>query len=72
MTAVPTAQTEPARLVPRDGPLYVVRWIRKDGRDVRHRYYRRYAQAAAFALTLRSRGRQCRLFETETNWQDVG
>lgn len=63
--------TTPPRLAPSDGPLYVVRWIRLDGRDARHRYFRRRHDAEAFQQKLVATGRDTRLFQTSTAWVEV-
>ncbi len=60
-----------SRVAPTVGPLYVVRWIRLDGRDVRHRYYRRQHDAKAFQAKLRAAGREARIYRTPTTWQEV-
>ncbi len=59
------------RIAPTPGPLFVVRWIRLDGRDARHRYYRRRHDAEAFATKLSTAGRDARLYRTTTAWQET-
>ncbi len=46
------------RLTPSNGPLHVVRWIRDDGRDVKHRYFRRDTDASAFVRKLIANGKR--------------
>jgi hypothetical protein len=57
------------QIAPISGPLFVVRWIRLDGRDVRHRYYRRLHDAKTFATKLRDAGREARIYRTTTRKQ---
>ncbi len=59
------------RIAPAPGPLYVVRWIRLDGRDVKHRYFRRRHDARAFQAKLRAAGRDARLYQTPTTWRET-
>lgn len=54
---------------PTDGPLYAVRWLREDGRDIKHRYYRRRTDADAFLTKLRAAGRHAELYRTDTIWE---
>ncbi len=63
--------TGSSRLTPSAGALYVVRWVRLDGRDVRHRYYRRHRDAHAFAAKLASVGREARIYRTNVTWQET-
>lgn len=60
------------RLVPVSGPIWVVRWVRLDGRDVRHRYFRRRGDAEALQRKFRAVGREARVYETTTKWREVG
>ncbi len=59
------------RIAPTPGALYVVRWIRRDGRDACHRYYRRQHDAKAFATKLRDAGRESRIYRTPTTWKET-
>lgn len=59
------------RMTPVDGALYVVRWVRLDGRDVRHRYYRRLIDAKGFQAKLDGVERDARIYLTTTKWQKV-
>lgn len=58
-------------LVPRSGSLFVVRWVRNDGKVVKHRYYRRRADAEAFALRLSQGGWYVEMFRADTTWTGV-
>jgi uncharacterized membrane protein len=57
-----------ARLRPRDGELHVVRWIRSDGREVRHRYFRRRRDAERLCAWLEGLAMPCQIFSTTTRW----
>ena len=60
-----------ARLTPTDGPLHVVRWVREDGRDIKHRYFRRTTDADTFATKLIANGKHpgdVATFTTTTAW----
>ena len=57
------------RLTPNDGPLYVVRWIRDDGRDVKHRYFRRESDATRFLAKLRAVGKPSALYAAPATWE---
>lgn len=57
-----------ATLKPRDGRLHVVRWVRKDGRDTRHRYFRRVTDARRFLAKLIASGRDAAMFSTQVTW----
>lgn len=59
------------RTAPRNGELYAVRWVRTDGRDVKHRYFRRWTDALTFAQKLRSYGKRPRVYVTDTTWTEV-
>lgn len=59
------------KMAPRDGDLYVVRWVRQDGKAVKHRYYRRFSQAAAFWAKLDQGGWQAAVYVSRTSWIDV-
>jgi hypothetical protein len=58
-------------LTPTDGPLYVVRWLRLDGRNAKHRYFRREHDARRFLDRLVNGGWTARLYVSETTWKDV-
>jgi len=66
-----TTNSAPAPLRPRDGKLYVVRWVRADGSETRHRYFRRLDDAAKFDERLAAAGREVNIFETDTRWSEV-
>ncbi len=59
------------RIAPVDGALYVVRWVRLDGRVVKHRYFRRRHDAKAFQLKLHKVSREARLYKTAATWQET-
>ena len=56
-------------LTPSRGSLYVVRWIRADGRNAKHRYFRRRHDAHAFLTRLRDGGWTAELYRTNTEWE---
>jgi hypothetical protein len=73
MTSLPPAE-QPAThapLEPRAGDLYVVRWVRADGNAVKHRYYRRFNQAANFLARLQAGGWEASVYVSRTAWTDV-
>lgn len=55
---------------PAAGALYVVRWVRLDGRDAKHHYYRRLHDAQSFKARLVAAGREARIFRTQTRWEE--
>ena len=57
-----------ARLLPRAERLYVVRWVRRDGRCVKHRTYTRRYDAERFYRRLRDGGWAVEMFSTPTEW----
>jgi len=59
------------RLHPRDGRVYVVRWVRTDGRDVKHRFYLRRHDALARAERLRRWGKDVAVYESPVAWQEA-
>lgn len=56
------------QLKPHDGNLWVVRWVRADGRTIKHRYYRREHDARAFYFKLLEVGRDVAVFRSATGW----
>lgn len=58
-------------LKPRSGPLYVVRWIRLDGRNAKHRYFRRRTDAARFLKRLQDGGWDAAMFHTVAGWREI-
>ena len=58
-----------ARLTPTSRQLYIVRWIREDGRDVRHKHFTRETDARAFLARLQDYGKDAALFTTHTDWK---
>lgn len=59
------------RYAPITDHLWIVRWVRLDGRDVKHRYYTRLQDAEAFACKLRGANRIARVYVTTTEWEQV-
>lgn len=58
------------RLTPRATALYVVRWIRADGRDVKHRYFAREHDARGCASKLARHGRAPQIFRAPVgDWE---
>jgi len=66
-----THPTTPAPLRPRDGNLFVVRWIRADGTETRHRYFRRLHDAYLWHERLVEQGREAGIFSSATIWSEV-
>jgi len=59
------------RLRPPDGRVFVVRWVRNDGRDVVHRFYLRRHAAVARAERLRRWGKDVAVFESPAAWRET-
>jgi hypothetical protein len=60
------------RLSPRATTLYAVRWVRRDGREIRHRYFTREADARAYESKLVRRGRPAQTFRAPVGgWEPV-
>ncbi len=59
------------RLRPPDGSVWVVRWVRNDGRDAVHRFYLRRHDALARAERLRSWGKDVAVYESPVAWQEA-
>lgn len=57
------------RLTPTSPQLYVVRWLREDGRDVKHKHFTREHDARAFLHRLQAFGKEAALFTTRTDWK---
>lgn len=63
--------TDP-RLQPRNGQLYIVRWIREGARaDVKHRHFTREHDARQFLDKLHKFGKTAAIFTTRTQWDAV-
>lgn len=62
---------EPAPLRPRDGRLFVVRWIRDDGHETRHRHFRRQHDAGVLLEKLLEDGHEAAMFVSDTEWAKV-
>ena len=56
-------------LTPRKGRLWAVRWVRPDGHEIQHRYFRRQTDALSFATRQRAAGRTCAVFVADTTWR---
>ena len=56
------------RLRPPDGEVWIVRWIRADGTQVKHNFYRRRHDAERRADRLRRYGKHVALYRTPTAW----
>lgn len=67
--AASALSTDP--LQPRDGRLWVVRWLTPARGDAKHRYYRRRHDALTFIDKLADYGRDSKLFVTDTTWSEV-
>lgn len=65
----PSDQQLVDQLRPRAGTLYVVRWIRLDGRNIKHKYFRRPADAHDFLNKLHQGGWTAELFVSSTAWR---
>lgn len=59
------------RLTPTSPQLYIVRWIRDDGRDVKHKHFTREHDARAFLAKLHRFEKTAALFTTRTDWQPI-
>lgn len=57
------------RLTPTSRQLHVVRWIREDGRDVKHKHFTREQDARAYLARLQGFGKEAALFTTRTDWK---
>ena len=57
------------RLTPTTTRLYVVRWIREDGRDVKHKHFTRESDAQNFHDRLTRFGKTAAIFTTQTSWK---
>lgn len=57
------------RRIPPSKKLHVVRWVRADGRDVKHRYFTREYDAVMFANRLRKVGKDPLTLRTNVDWQ---
>lgn len=64
-TSSPTTRDD---LTPPNGTIYVVRWIRADGRDTKHKYFRRSHDAQTFHDRLHAGGWTVATFTSDTKW----
>lgn len=58
-------------LNPQNTTLHIVRWIRADGTEIRHRYFWRLRDAVAFHDKLAASGKTVAMFETPTEWTNT-
>lgn len=56
---------------PKNGTLYVVRWVRLDGRVIKHRHFTRQHDAQQFLDKVRAAGRQAAMYRSRTDWEQV-
>lgn len=60
------------RLTPRTAELFAVRWIREDGRDVKHRLFTRHHNAVAYAKKIAGYGKAAEVFRAPVgDWARV-
>lgn len=57
------------QLQPQTTRLFVVRWIREDGRNAKHKHFSRAAQAADFHHKLTQAGKTAAIYTTPVQWQ---
>lgn len=57
------------QLEPQTTRLYVVRWIREDGRNAKHKHFSRAAQAADFHRKLAEAGKTTAIYTTPVQWE---
>lgn len=57
------------QLEPSTARLYVVRWIREDGRNAKHKHFSRAADATDFHDKLTSLGKTAAIYTTPVQWQ---
>jgi hypothetical protein len=50
--------------------IYIVRWVRVDGRETRHRIFMQRPAAQVFLLALLADGRDAALFVTAATWTE--
>jgi hypothetical protein len=61
----------PAPLRPRTPRLWIVRWVREDGSETRHRIYMTRHAATRFLRALLADGREAAMFSTPVEWERV-
>lgn len=61
---------KPASLRPRARDLYLVRWVRLDGTETRHKAFLQEYAARRMLQALLDDGREAALFITSTDWQE--
>jgi len=60
-----------APLKPRTRRVWIVRWVRADGHETRHRVYLTRHHAARFHDVLLDGGRDAAMFTTDVDWHEV-
>jgi hypothetical protein len=64
--------TRTDRLAPRASAVYVVRFVRQDGRDVKHRYFARRHDAQVYADKITGYGKRPHIFTaTVSEWREI-
>lgn len=61
--------TTPAPLKPGTARVWIVRWVRADGTETRHRTFLRRHPAQRFLAALLDHGRTAGLFSTAATWE---
>ncbi len=64
----PVVTDHPAPLKPGAARVWIVRWVRADGRETRHRMYLQWFAAQRFHAMLLDDGRDAALFSTRATW----
>jgi len=59
-----------APLKPRARRLWIVRWVREDGTETRHRVYLQRFSAQRFLTALVEDGRDAAMFSTSATWEE--
>jgi len=59
-----------APLKPSSRRIWIVRWIREDGTETRHRVYLQRFSAQRFLTTLLDHGRTAGMFSTPATWEE--
>jgi hypothetical protein len=59
----------PAPLRPSADRVWIVRWVREDGRDTKHRMFLRRHPARTFCARLRANGKDVANFTSDTTWK---
>jgi len=59
-----------APLKPSSRRIWIVRWIREDGTETRHRVYLQRFSAQRFLTALQADGRAAAMFSTSATWEE--